>query len=177
MLLGILHANYKSKRPGTCRSCRGSIGLETLHVVVVTRYGKFQQEAFVQAVRRGDARSKKAGLKYSRVHLECLPSLIIAIHLFRSIARKERKGGRPERLPEMSDEDKITRRLLVRRRADTIRKLEGTDDDNRIRTLALRLQEIDSKLEVRVLPNCKSDNAKAIIRNTKLNIKLRRVSE
>jgi len=154
MRIGILDVNVKRGKPGQCWVCKESIALKELHTVVVLRYGKFQQQAFKLAAAQGRAKSKKAGFKYRRLHLKgCLATWLVAIHHYRSEARSQRKG-RPAgsgQLPQMSDEDKLVRYRLVRRRAETLRLLIATEDDHRIVNLYQRLKYLNNQLEINVI--------------------------
>ncbi|KKK60158.1 hypothetical protein LCGC14_3027160 [marine sediment metagenome] len=177
MRIGILDVNIKTGKPGQCWVCKESIEVRELHTVVVLRYGKFQKSAFKLAAAQGRARTKKAGLKYRRLHLkDCLATWLIAIHHYRTEARRERKG-RPAgsgQLPQMTDEDKLVRYRLVRRRAATLRLLIATEDDHRIVVLYRRLKSLGSQMEVGVI----DDMARRDQENIRLlNAKLKRAKE
>ncbi|KKM21545.1 hypothetical protein LCGC14_1634350 [marine sediment metagenome] len=152
MIIGIIHVNRKKGKPAPCKRCKEVICVGQVHAVVIVRYGKGQEAVFKMRVAQGQAWTKKSGLKYRRLHLkDCLAEWLGFTYLQRSEARRERKGGRPP-LPEMSPEEKLLRHRLVRRRAEIIRQIETTDDDARIRVLAVRLREIQGKMEIPVTP-------------------------
>lgn len=152
MILGIIHVNRKKGKPAQCKRCKEIIDTGEVHAVVIVRYGKAQEAVFKMKATQGRAWSKKAGLKYRRLHLkDCLSEWLTFSYLQRTEARRERKGGRPP-LPSMSPEEKLLRHRLVRRRAEIIRQIEVTDDDVRIRVLADRLREVQGKMEIPVTP-------------------------
>ena len=177
MRIGILDVNIKRGKPGQCWVCKETIEVKKLHAVVILRYGKFQQQAFKLAAAQGRAGSKKAGFKYRRLHLkDCLATWLVAIHHYRTEARSQRKG-RPAgsgQLPQMPDEEKLTRYRLVRRRAATLRLLIATEDDHRIVVLYRRLKSLGSQMEVGVI----DDMARRDQENIRLlNAKLKRAEE
>jgi len=149
MRIGILDVNIKRGKPGQCWVCKKPIELKELHAVVVLRYGKFQQQAFKLAAAQGRAKSKRAGFKYRRLHLkDCLAVWLIAIHHYRTEARSQRQG-RPKgsgQLTQMSDEERLVRYRLVRRRAATLRLIMKEEDDARGRQLILRLRDLNKQL-------------------------------
>jgi len=177
MRIGILDVNVKNKKTGQCWVCKQRIETGELHCVVILRYGKGQQAAFKLAAAQGRARTKKAGLKYRRLHLkDCLAKWLIAIHHYRTEARRERKG-RPigsGQLPSMSTEEKLARKRLVRRRAATFRFILAEENDQRLTTLVERLVLINSQLEIGVVEDmAHRDNKNIRI----LNEKIRRVQD
>ena len=152
MIIGIIHVNMKKGKPSPCRVCKVSISAGELHAVVIVRYGKAQEASFKLKAAQGQAWTKRAGLKYRRLHLkDCLAMWLAVVYHYRSKARRENKGGRPP-LPEMSAEDKLARHRLVRKRADIIRQLDTTEDSGRIIVLADRLTELQEELKVPVTP-------------------------
>ncbi len=177
MRIGILDVNIKRGKPGQCWVCKEPIVVKELHAVVVLRYGKFQQQAFKLAAAQGRAKSRKAGFKYRRLHLkDCLAVWLVAIHHYRTEARSQRKG-RPAgsgQLPQMSNEDKLIRYRLVRRRAETLRLLIATEDDHRIVVLYRRLKSLNNQLEIDVV----EDMARRDQTNIRLlNARLKRAKE
>ncbi len=177
MRIGILDVNIKNKKPGECWICKQEIKTGELHAVVIMRYGKGQQAVFKLRAAQGQAMSKKSGLKYRRLHLaDCLAKWLIAVHHYRTEARRERKG-RPEgsgQLPQMSDEEKLVRRRLVRRRAATLRLIIAEEDDQRLVKLYKRLQSLGRLIEVDVIEDMARRGQKNIV---SLNKKLRRAKE
>ena len=177
MRIGILDVNIKNRKPGTCWVCKQGIETGELHAVVILRYGKGQQAVLKLRVAQGQAWTKKSGLKYRRLHLkDCLAKWLIVVHHFRTEARRERKG-RPKgsgQLPQMSDEDKLTRRRLVRRRAATLRLIMKEEDGPRLILLVARLKSLGKQMEVDVI----EDMAHRDSENVRLlNTKIRRVKE
>ncbi|KKM68908.1 hypothetical protein LCGC14_1456180 [marine sediment metagenome] len=163
MIIGIIHVNRKKGRPGQCKRCKETIGVGKAHVVVIVRYGKAQEANFKMKAAQGQAWTKKAGLKYRRLHLkDCLSEWLSFTYLQRTEARREHKGGRPP-LPDMSPEEKLTRHRLVRRRAEIIRQIDATDDNIRIVVLADRLLEIQNQMEVPVTPPLKKNMHRKMI--------------
>lgn len=164
MIIGIAHINRKTKNPGTCKVCKGPIAVGEIHAVIVTRYGKGQEAIFKLRAAQGKARTKKSGFKYSRLHLkDCLAVWFIATYSKRREARAERKGGRPP-LPDMSPEERLIRRRLVRKQADVIRQIMATEDNARIRVLADRLGTVHEELKTPVTPpNKKNMHRKMIL--------------
>lgn len=163
MLIGIAHINRKRKNPGTCQVCRERIAVGEVHTVIITRYGKGQQAVFRLRAAQGKARTKKSGLQYSRLHLDdCTSIWFLGTYDKRSEARAKRKGGRPP-LPNMSPEEMLVRRRLVRKRADYIRQILATDDNARINVLAERLLVTQDTLEVPVTPPDKKNIHRAMI--------------
>ncbi|KKK87343.1 hypothetical protein LCGC14_2754200 [marine sediment metagenome] len=177
MRIGILDVNIKTGKPGQCWVCKESIEVRELHTVVVLRYGKFQKSAFKLAAAQGRARTKKAGLKYRRLHLkDCLATWLIAIHHYRTEARRERKG-RPAgsgQLPQMTDEDKLVRYRLVRRRAATLRLILQENNDQRLITLVGRLKSLSAQMEVDVIEDMARRSPSSV---RLLNEKIRRVED
>ena len=177
MRIGILDANRKTGRPGECWVCKQRIEVKELHAVVILRYGKVQQSIFKLRAAQGQAKSKKAGFKYRRLHLkDCLATWLIAIHHYRTEARSQRKG-RPQgssQLPQMSDEDRLARRRLVRRKAATLRLILKEEDDQRLVVLVGRLGSLESQMEVDVIEDMarRSESNKRL-----LNQKIRRGME
>ncbi len=152
MIIGIIHINRKKGRPSQCRICKEAISTGEVHAVVIMRYGKGQEAVFKLRATQGRAMTKRSGLKYRRLHLkDCLAMWLVTVYHYRSEARRERKGGRPP-LPAMDSEERLTRRRLVRRRAEVLRQIDATDDNTRIAKLAHRLEEIQDKLEIPVTP-------------------------
>ncbi|KKN08716.1 hypothetical protein LCGC14_1054150 [marine sediment metagenome] len=177
MRIGILDVNVKTGKLGQCWVCKQVIEVKELHTVVIMRYGKFQQAAFKVAAAQGRARTKKAGLKYRRLHLkDCLAVWLIAIHHYRTEARRERKG-RPKgsgQLPQMSTEDRLIRRKLVRRRAATLRLIMSEEDDQRLVVLVGRLKQLSAQTKVDVI----EDMARRSEKNKRLlNQKIKRAEE
>lgn len=152
MIIGIVHINRKKGKPGKCKICEKAIDVGEVHAVVIVRYGKGQEAIFKLRAAQGKAWTRKSGLKYSRLHLkDCLAVWLIATYSKRTEARRKRKGGRPP-LPEMSSEENLLRRRLVRKRAEIIRQILATSDDDIIRIIVLadRLLEIKADLKVPV---------------------------
>ncbi len=163
MILGIIHVNRKKGKPAQCKRCKETINAGEVHAVVIVRYGKFQEAVFKMKAAQGQAWTKKAGLKYRRLHLkDCLTEWLKFTYLQRTEARRERKGGRPP-LPEMSPEEKLLRHRLVRRRAEIIRQIEATDDNVRINLLADRLREVQGKMEIPVTPPHKKNMHRSMV--------------
>ena len=177
MRIGIIDINIKNKKTGQCWACKQDIETGKLHAVVVMRYGKGQQAIFKLRAASGQAMTKKSGLKYRRLHLEgCLATWLISVHHYRTEARRDRKG-RPVgsgQLPQMSDEDKLTRRRLVRRRAATLRLILDEKDDQRLVVLVGRLKSLAEQMNVEIIEDMAHRNSTNIRR---LNEKLRRVKE
>ena len=152
MRLGRLDTMRKTGQASECRICKKPIEVGELHAVIMLRYGKFQEAAFQALAAMGQARTKKAGLKYRRLHLNnCLAVWAIAAHTFRS---ENRKAGRPKgstQLPEMSDEERLVRRRLVRRKAQVYREILAEEDDTKGRRLIERLKDLNEQLSVDVL--------------------------
>ncbi|KKK69567.1 hypothetical protein LCGC14_2932730 [marine sediment metagenome] len=177
MRIGILDANRKTSRPGECWGCKNRIEVKELHAVVILRYGKVQQSLFKLAAAQGRARSKKAGFKYRRLHLkDCLGTWLVAIYTYRSEARSQRKG-RPQgssQLPQMSDEDRLVRKRLVRRKAATLRLILKEEDDQRLAVLVGRMKSLDRQMDIDVIENMarRSESTTRL-----LNQKIRRVME
>lgn len=174
MLIGILHGNTKVGRPGTCHVCKHRIEVGDLHVVIIVRYGKLQEAAFKLAVMQKRAWTKKAGLKYRRLHLQgCLSEWITFVYRSRTEARQKRKG-RPKgtgQLPQMSDGWRKVRRRLVRRRAETLRQIMATEDGTRGRQLVERLKGLNEQLGVAVIEEMSHRTQTEVVA---LNKKLRR---
>jgi len=177
MRIGILDVNIKNKNPGQCWVCKQAIETGKLHSVVVMRYGKGQQAVFKLRAASGQAMTKKSGLKYRRLHLvDCLAKWLIALHHYRTEARRGR-NGRPKgsgQLPQMSDEDRLVRRRLVRRRASTLRLVIKEEDDQRLVTLVERLKSLGEQMSVDVIEDMAHRDSKNI---RLLNQKIRRVKE
>ncbi len=167
-----LDATRKTGKAGKCWMCKKPIKVGELHAVMMLRYGKYQESAFKALAALGRAMTKKAGLKYRRLHLkDCLATWTIATYTFRSEARR---AGRPKgsgQLPQMADEDKLARRRLVRRRAEVLRQIIGTEDDTRGRQLVDRLASINDSIGAEVIEGM-SHRSQPEIRA--LNEKLRR---
>jgi hypothetical protein len=173
MILGIIHVNRKKGKSAQCKRCKGVINVGDVHAVVIVRYGNAQEAVFKMKAAQGKAWSKKAGLKYRRLHLkDCLAEWLTFSYIQRTEARRERKGGRPP-LPPMNPEEKLLRHRLVRRRAEIIRQIEVTDDDVRIRVLAGRLREVQDKMEIPVTP----PNRKNLHRSMVLSIVQRKINQ
>ena len=177
MRIGILDINIKNKQPGQCWVCKQRIETGELHAVVILRYGKGQQAVFKLRVAQGQAWTKKSGLKYRRLHLvDCLAKWLIVVHHFRTEARRER-NGRPKgsgQLPQMSDEEKLVRRKLVRRRAATLRLIIKEEDDQRLIKLTDRLKSLNNQMEVDVIDDMAHRGSKDV---RIINAKIRRVKE
>ncbi len=177
MRIGILDVNIKNRKPGQCWVCKQRIETGELHTIVILRYGKGQEAVLKLRVAQGQAWTKKSGLKYRRLHLKgCLATWLVAVHHYRTEARRERKG-RPKgsgQLPQMSDEDKLVRYRLVRRRAATLRLIMGEEDDQRLVILVERLKQLNNQLPVNVI----EDMAHRSHTNRRLlNTKFRRAKE
>lgn len=177
MRIGILDVNVKRGKTGQCWVCKKPIEVKELHAVVVLRYGKVQQQAFKLAAAQGRARSKKAGFKYRRLHLkDCLGTWLVAIHHYRTEARSQRRG-RPAgsgQLPQMSDEDKLVRYRLVRRRAATLRLILKEEDDQKLAVLVSRLKSLASQMDIDIVEDMARRGAKNI---RLLNDKIRRATD
>ncbi|KKL47586.1 hypothetical protein LCGC14_2334050 [marine sediment metagenome] len=173
MIIGILHINRKKGHSSNCRICKKAIEVREVHAVVITRYGKGQAAVFKLRAAAGQAMTKKSGLRYSRLHLkDCLALWLISTYTARTMTRRERKGGRPP-LPDMTDEDTLTRRRLVRKRAAIIREIVTSEDDARVLVLADRLLEIKAELKIPVT----SPHAKNLHRTLILGKTEKRISE
>jgi len=157
VILGIMHVNRKKGRPGQCKRCKETIDVGEVHAVIIVRYGKAQEAMFKMKAAQGQAWTKKAGLKYRRLHLkDCLAEWLAFVYLQRTEARREHKGGRPP-LPSMNPEEKLIRHRLVRKRAEIIRQIDATNNSARIAVLAGRLLQLQGQLKVPVTPPLKKN--------------------
>lgn len=163
MFIGLLHANKKVGKPAKCKQCKEPIDVGELHALVMTRFGKVQESvknlrATQESTKRdqfeeptGRRIGKREGLRYSRLHVACLAKWLIVYHLYKSEWRKEhRKGGRPEgtgTLHQLSDETRLLRRRLVRRRAELYRQVLATDNDTRLEQLTQMILTLAREIE------------------------------
>src|SRR3990170_6174955 len=134
MIVGLLHWNRKTTKPGRCASCKDTIPVGEHHCIVFTVYGKAQQR--IRQVRQrsaaaephpedargepiGRAIGKREGLHFVRLHMACLSSWVTDYSTNISEWKREhRKGGRPRGasvLAGLSEEERLHRRRLVRR--------------------------------------------------------------
>src|SRR3990172_5853559 len=150
MLIGIIHINAKRKRDSKCRICKEDIKVGTVHAVIILRYGNRQKS--IQDYRKSQGKKVKShtGLSYRRLHLsDCLAKWLIATNLARSLARRERKGGRPlgtGALAKLEPVDSERRHKLLRKRAAIRRQIVSSDDPFRLQQLFERLKPIDAEL-------------------------------
>ena len=164
MFIGLLHANKKSKKEGLCRQCKEPIKPGELHALVMTRFGKVQD--LIKGLRRTQEAKKrdkyeeptgrsvgmKEGLRYSRIHMRCLAMWMIGYYVRKSEWRKEhRKGGRPKGkgvLENLTEEEKLVRRRLVRKRAELLRKITKEEDKEPLLRLAGSLREVEQQMNI-----------------------------
>ncbi|KKM76859.1 hypothetical protein LCGC14_1375900 [marine sediment metagenome] len=166
IFIGLLHANKKSKKDGKCRQCQKPIRAGELHALVMTRFGKVQD--LIRGLRvtqeskkrdkyeepTGRPIGKKEGLRYSRIHMTCLAIWMIGYYTRKSEWRREhRKGGRPTgtgALSQLTVEEKLTRRRLVRRRAELLRKITKEEDKELLLKLARKLKDVEGQMDIPV---------------------------
>lgn len=162
MFIGLLHVNKKITETALCQHCKELIKVGELHALVMTRFGKVQEA--VQKLRRASLKrdkfeeptgkrrvGKREGLRYSRLHMACLGKWMIVYHLHKSEWRKEhRRGGRPDgtgALHQLSNEVKLHRRRLVRRRAELYRQILITEDPIKLEQSAKKLIALKVEIE------------------------------
>jgi len=162
MIIGLLHLSKKSHRAGRCALCKGTIDVGDLHNIVYTVYGKAQQRIrevrqLSEAGKRGQYEEptgrvigRREGLQYVRLHVVCLTNWQLAYGVQVSEWRRtHRKGGRPKgtgMLAELSEDEKLVRRRLVRRRADLLRRILNETERRKLASLYRILLDVDGKL-------------------------------
>ncbi len=132
MILGMLHVNRRKGESIACRHCDEVINPGDLHALIMLKFGK---------------RGEKAWLVYRRVHLQCLAAWSLVTFMRKSEARAERKGGRPSGTGiALPDEERQNRKRLIRKRAALLRQLVKTDSEEECRLLYVRLKGIRSQI-------------------------------